>query len=159
MDEDVQESSRSATGSPISGWEPSPEITRHERNVVSFAVGSAIPSPTPAQQRPTATPVTPAELLSSYPSVKETPLENDTKTSATRRNTRKIPRPASPEPPQHSGPARILAPNSDTSGSQSQGSAKDMNQPRMRRGVDEYVWMGEMIRTNEIMARTVGLRT
>ncbi|KAF9562796.1 hypothetical protein CPC08DRAFT_363033 [Agrocybe pediades] len=148
----------SPTGSVISGWEPSPEPVRHvimeSAKVAGHNVSleeSDIPSPTPAQRRktPTVTPATPAEPESSYPSVKETPLEVETVLKNVTGRARKIPRPVPPEPPKQSGPARVLAPNSDTSGSQSQ--------PSQVRRI-EYDWTGECRRTGEVMARTVRLR-
>jgi len=72
-------------------------------------IASSLPAPTPAQRGSLATPNVVNETQIS-PGTRHLPM------------ARKVPRPASPEPPaaEQTGPGRVLAPNSDTSQSQSQ---------------------------------------
>lgn len=119
--QDLEERSRS--GTPISNWEnsprakarsESPDEKRQEQAVHSelrkiVSVSSSLPAPTPAQRGSLATPNVVNETQIG-PGTRHLPM------------ARKVPRPASPEPPaaEQIGPARVLAPNSDTSQSQSQ---------------------------------------
>jgi hypothetical protein len=117
---------RSRSGTPISNWEHSPTAQARRESPITMRVGemwseqvaehsetraisSSLPAPTPAQLGSLATPN----------------VVNETQISAGTRHlpmARKVPRPASPEPPaaEQIGPARVLAPNSDASQSQSQ---------------------------------------
>jgi hypothetical protein len=85
------------------------EQAEHSELTKIVSVSSSLPAPTPAQRGSLATPNVVNETQIT-PGTRHLPM------------ARKVPRPASPEPPaaEQVGPARVLAPNSDTSQSQSQ---------------------------------------
>ncbi|KDR75434.1 hypothetical protein GALMADRAFT_249490 [Galerina marginata CBS 339.88] len=128
---------RARSATPFSNWGSSPSAMKENSTPIknpkssmksSAALPSSIPSPTPGQR--TRAPVVVSgfspDQPSSYPSGNETVIETSSPdlhsqvAIARRPVPRKIPRPTSPEPPKSSEPERILAPNSDTSGTQSQ---------------------------------------
>lgn len=144
--QDKVQEARSRSGTPVSGWEPSPIAVRKQKSPVRVPTSSEpFPPPTPAQRRrASSVPLTP-ENLSSYLMGNESVIESELGGTRGQENSerrpipRKIPRPASPEPPRGTGPVLILAPNSDTSGTQSQsqtyGSKPTMKREDQKRGI------------------------
>ncbi|KAF9484438.1 hypothetical protein BDN70DRAFT_872451 [Pholiota conissans] len=123
----------SRSGTPITSWEQSPSNSApsptHESKPHSIGTGntttSSLVPPTPAQRtkRPT---FTPSDLpASSLPAAANESILDDASghesgTEVRPPVSRKVPRPTSPQPRRHTGPALVLVPNSDTSGTQSQ---------------------------------------
>lgn len=136
---------RSRSGTPLTSWEASPHVVKtdeirvpSQRNT-NTTVSSLAP-PTPAQRikRPIATPDgTPS---SSYPLGNETADIDMNISSSQVVNAvqdrpvvpRKVPRPTSPQPRRTTGPERVLVPNSDTSGTQSQSLTQSQSQSQPR---------------------------
>ncbi|KAF8197927.1 hypothetical protein BJ912DRAFT_952591 [Pholiota molesta] len=128
--------SRSRSGTPITSWERSPTklasspVPGNKLLSIDYTIttSSSLVPPTPAQRikRPTVTPED--HLSSSYPATANESIldievdvpedENGVRVRPVVR--RKVPRPTSPQPRRYTGPARVLVPNSDTSGTQSQ---------------------------------------
>ena len=128
---------RSRSGTPLTSWETSPHVVKTDE---INATASSLAPPTPAQRikRPIATPDgTPS---SSYPLGNETAdidmnISSSQVVNAVRDRPvvpRKVPRPTSPQPRRTTGPERVLVPNSDTSGTQSQSLTQSQSQSQPR---------------------------
>lgn len=150
---------------PLSEWKIPLEDPLTEPNSSNNAFSPSIPAPTPAQRMKTSNTL-------------EWPVSrNSDDLMAQQSVSRKIPRPTSPEPHDHTDPIRILAPNSDTS-SQSQsiqsqlrrlsphvqaGSAIDYGSKALLLGIIVDLQRGEypflnLMRVREILERTYRLR-
>ncbi|KJA27812.1 hypothetical protein HYPSUDRAFT_34960 [Hypholoma sublateritium FD-334 SS-4] len=134
------QATRSRSGTPLTSWETSPQVVKTDEIRHTNTTVSSLAPPTPAQRikRPIATPDgTPS---SSYPLGNETAdidmnISSSQVVSAVQGRPvvpRKVPRPTSPQPRHTTGPERVLVPNSDTSGTQSQSLTQSQSQSQSR---------------------------
>lgn len=97
-----------------------PEASLTEPDSSNIAWSSSIPGPTPAQR------IKPSDIFEQQSYLGYGPKSDDLMGQSV---SRKIPRPRSPVPHDHKDPVRILAPNSDTTGS-SQPKSQSQSQPQ-----------------------------
>lgn len=140
-------SPRSRSATPFASWEASSPILKSSADDkgVQATNNTSLALPTPAQRvkRPISTP----DLIPSSPypfgndSVAdiEPDISSSQAVSAMQHRPvvpRRVPRPTSPQPRRTMGPERVLVPNSDTSGTQSQSltqsQSQSQSQPRLQ---------------------------
>ncbi|KAF8161026.1 hypothetical protein B0H34DRAFT_699122 [Crassisporium funariophilum] len=134
------------SGPVLAEWEPTSSNGKVSPNSPLHPKSSSLPAPTPAQRAKPASLETVAPSQESlYPPGNETVFEDAPPPSPSQNLDipptvpRKIPRPTFPKSPKHQiGPARILAPNSDTSGTQSQ-SQSIQSQPQSQSRIGKRV--------------------
>lgn len=154
---------RTRSGTPISDWGHTPRATespaamevdkvKGEEESELILASSSFPAGTPGQRGSVATPGPSGSLN----------VVNETQISPGTRHlsmARKVPRPASPEPPaaQETGPARVLAPPSDTSQSQSQTTRKTRLGGHVVETTAQLPWI-TLEEVTRIMKKTAELR-